>query len=118
MRVSTLALSAVTAIGFAACGGASGSGSGKTLADYQGAITSSDVATGAQVYETFCEGCHPGGGKGDGPAINGIGDGAAEVRFQIREGMKDMPGFGPNKISDVELEALMAHLVTMGTVKP
>ncbi len=116
MRVSILALSALTAVAVMACGGASG-GSGKTIADYQGAIASSDVRTGATVYETFCEGCHPGGGEGDGPKITGIAESAAEVRFQVREGMKDMPGFGPGKISDDELEALLAHLVKMGTVK-
>lgn len=114
MRVSILALSVLSALALVACGGSSG---GTTIADYEGALTSRDVSTGAQVYEEFCEGCHPGGGKGDGPAINGIGWSPAETRMRIREGKKDMPGFGTDKISDAQLEAVLAYLVKPGTVK-
>ncbi len=35
----------------------------------------------------------------------------------VRNGGKDMPAFGPDKISDQKLEALLAYAETLGAVK-
>jgi mono/diheme cytochrome c family protein len=87
-----------------------------SLADFEYPLESTDVATGAEVYAEFCEGCHPGGEKGDGPKITGLGLAPAKLRWQIRSGLDDMPAFGPDKISDTNLEALLAYTETFGTV--
>ena len=84
-----------------------------TVISYEGPITSTDIQTGAEVYATFCEGCHPGGQEGDGPKIAGIAWSAPAMRKQVREGSDDMPGFGPDKINPDELEALLAFSVTI-----
>jgi len=94
-------------------------GSGTTaysLEDFDYPLESTDVSTGADVYAEFCEGCHPGGEKGDGPKIAGIADSPSQVRWQIRSGGDDMPAFGPKKISDSNLEALLAYTRTLGVV--
>ena len=70
-----------------------------------------------EVYAEFCEGCHPGGEEGDGPKIAGEGETPAEMRWRVRSGGDDMPAFGPDKISDADLEALLAFTETFGAVK-
>jgi len=113
----------VAAIGALALAfGCSGSGSsGGTTAysidQFEYPLTSTDVTTGEEVYAEFCEGCHPGGEKGDGPKIAGAMDSPAEVRWKVRSGGDDMPAFGPEKISKDKLEALLAYGETLGVVK-
>ncbi len=85
-------------------------------ADYSGAIASTDIALGQHEYEEHCNGCHPGGNEGYGPAVAGIGWDPARMRRQIREGEDQMPAFGEDKISADELEALLAYLVTTSSV--
>ena len=95
-----------------------GKGTTAAAVSYEGPIASTDVQSGAEVYAEFCEGCHPGGQEGDGPAITGLNLPAAKMRQQIREGEDDMPAFGPNKISDEDLEALLAYSVTIEATEP
>lgn len=90
----------------------------KSLEAYDFPIRSTDVDRGAAVFEEFCEGCHPGGEEGDGPKIAGIGASASQMRFQVRSGGDDMPAFDASKISDDDLEALVAYTVTLGAVEP
>jgi mono/diheme cytochrome c family protein len=100
--------------------GCASSGSGGTtvysVEDFKYPLKSTDVATGEEVYAEFCEGCHPGGEEGDGPKIAGEALPPAKVRWQIRSGLDDMPAFGPDKISDADLEALLAFTETFGAV--
>ncbi len=114
----TLILSLVIGV-LAVAYGCSKESSGTTaaaIADFEYPLESTDVATGTEVFAEFCEGCHPGGEKGDGPRITGLGLSPAKLRWQIRSGLKDMPAFGPDKISDANLEALLAYAETLGTV--
>jgi len=90
----------------------------KSLEAYDFPIGSTDIDQGAAVFEEFCEGCHPGGDEGDGPKIAGIAESASQVRFQVRSGGDDMPAFDSSKISDEDLEALVAYTVTLGVVDP
>lgn len=101
--------------------GCAGAGSGGTTAysieEFQYPLTSTDLATGQEVYAEYCEGCHPGaGGAGDGPEIAGHGLSPAQMRLQIRAGADDMPAFGPDKISRAQLDALLAYTETFGAV--
>lgn len=95
-----------------------GEGESTTPVSFEGPIASTDVAKGAEVYATYCEGCHPGGAAGDGPVITGLNWSPAAMRNQIRLGSDDMPSFGTEKISDSELEALLAFTVTLDATSP
>ena len=97
--------------------GSSGGTTSYTIEQFQYPLTSKDVKTGKLVYAEYCEGCHPGGGKGDGPSMINHEYSPAKMRWQIRAGAKDMPAFGPNKIPDDKLEALLAYTETFGGVK-
>lgn len=99
------------------CSKESGGTTALSLASFDFPLESTDVPTGSEVYAEFCEGCHPGGEEGDGPRIAGAGVSPAEVRWKVRSGGDDMPAFGPDKISDVDLEAVLAYAETFGTVK-
>lgn len=69
------------------------------------------VRQGEQVFMAKCEGCHPGGAEGFGPAIvrsTPLPD--AQIRAQVRDGIGQMPSFDHESISDADLEALIAYL--------
>lgn len=99
------------------CSKESGGTTALSLASFDFPLESTDIATGTEVYAEFCEGCHPGGEQGDGPKIAGEGESAAEMRWKVRSGGDDMPAFGPDKISDADLEALLAFTETFGAIK-
>ena len=87
-----------------------------SLEDFDYRVGSTDVAAGTEVYAEFCEGCHPGGEEGDGPKIAGAGASPSQMRWQVRSGGDDMPAFGPDKISDADLETLLAYAATLGAI--
>lgn len=107
-----------------ACGGGGSGGGGdghdeeehsggEDLSAFEGPVAG-DAAAGADVYANFCAGCHPGGGEGVGPDLHNRTDSPAEIRYLIRNGEDRMPGFGPNQLSDEDLENVLAHLKTYG----
>ena len=96
--------------------GSSGGTTAASLSDFEYPLTSTDVATGSEVYAEFCEGCHPSGEEGDGPKIADSMESPAKVRWKVRAGGDDMPAFGPDKISKTDLEALLAYAETLGAV--
>lgn len=104
------------AIAFGCSKGSGSSTTAASLESFDFPLVSTDVATGSEVYAEFCEGCHPGGEEGDGPRIAGEGESPAEMRWRVRAGGDDMPAFGPDKISDADLEALLAFTETFGAV--
>jgi mono/diheme cytochrome c family protein len=114
---------AAAALMLGACGGGGeaegeGTSGGEAVASYEGAVTSTDLAGGEQAYTDFCSGCHQDGtgGAGAAPAVHNISWSAARMRQQIREGEDDMPAFNTSVLSDEQLEALMAYLVSTGGV--
>ncbi|MGB5266510.1 MAG: cytochrome c [Polyangiales bacterium] len=118
MGKNLIAVSMIGLLAFAfACSKESGGTTALSLASFEFPLESTDVATGSEVYAEFCEGCHPGGEAGDGPKIAGDMETPAELRWRVRSGGDDMPAFGPNKISNADLEALLAFTETFGAVK-
>lgn len=119
-RTMGRALSAivVTSALLGGCGGAAPRRGAETAgaASYQGAVASTDVALGQQVYDEHCLGCHTEDGEGYGPPVAGIGWDPAAMRQQVREGEGRMPAFGEDEISADELEAMLAYLVSIGGV--
>ncbi len=95
-----------------ACGGGEtadtgdeGTEGGETLASYEGPITGDPMA-GEAVFANNCAGCHP----GVGPDLQGHMASAAEARMIVRVGEDRMPAFGPDQLSDADLENVLAHL--------
>ena len=127
MTLTARTLSLLTATGLslalAACGGGGGGGGssegggggssgGET--SYAGPIQSTDVALGQQRYDSRCgNACHNSGG---GPALANIGWTAERTRRQIREGSGGMAAIGVTRLSDEDMEAVLAYLVTIGAV--
>lgn len=79
--------------------------SGGEAVQYDGPVTG-DPAAGEPIFANNCAGCHP----GVGPDLQAHGASTAEARLIIREGEDRMPAFGPDKISDEDLENVLAYL--------
>lgn len=124
MTVQNNAMVAAVVFALSACGGggegaaeATGdeSGGGEATA-YEGPIASADVELGKQVFMDSCDDCHPDGGEDVGPSLIGDPHSPAQLRRQVREGSGRMRPFPPNRLSDEELEALLAYLATIQAV--
>jgi mono/diheme cytochrome c family protein len=114
LRTTFLILSALTLGAVAGCGGGGGGG-GDTAASvdpqYEGAIASNDVAHGEEVYNNVCMACHA-----SGPALENIAWTAAAVRQKVREGGSGMSALPASRLSDDDLEAVLAYMTTNGGV--
>ena len=96
--------------GSAAAGDTSG---GDDLAAYEGPISCAEGgADGAETYTTMCNGCH----SGYAPTLANLSWSAAQMRRQIVVGSDTMPGFGEDRLSAGDLECLMSHLESIGSV--
>jgi mono/diheme cytochrome c family protein len=69
---------------------------------------------GQRVYMRECNGCHPQGAGGLGPALNDKPVPAAAIKLQVRTGLGAMPAFPESEISSEELEALVAFMSAKG----
>jgi mono/diheme cytochrome c family protein len=76
---------------------------------YAGPIQSTDLALGERKFNSRCNGCHAGG-----PTLNGIGWTAERLRRQIREGSGGMNAIPASALSDSDMEAVLAYMVTIG----
>jgi cytochrome c553 len=100
--------------GGASGGGGGGGGSSGGESRYAGPIASTDVALGRQRYDSRCgNACHNSGG---GPPLANIGWTAERTRRQIREGSSGMAPIGVSRLSDEDMEAVLAYMVTIGAV--
>lgn len=68
---------------------------------------SDPLAAGKAVFMANCTFCHPDGDEGLGPSIKKSRKTADEIRTQARGGKDIMPAFGPERISDTQLENLI-----------
>lgn len=111
--VTTLvALAAGALVGCGGGGGDATTAGDRDSARYEGAIASDDVAHGQQVVADLCMSCHANGA----PALENLGWEPARMRHQIREGSGRMPALTVDRISDEDMEAALAYLVTIGAV--
>lgn len=70
---------------------------------------------GQRVYMRDCNGCHPQGAGGLGPALNDKPVPAAAIKLQVRQGLGAMPSFSEQEISAEELSALVAFMSATGS---
>lgn len=101
-----------------ACGGGGGDDGGGGEASsggeaaYAGPIRSSDLELGEEQYESYCNVCHDDGA----PKLDGLEWPVAKVRMQVREGTGEMSPIPASKLSDEDLEAVLAYMVTIKAV--
>jgi mono/diheme cytochrome c family protein len=69
---------------------------------------------GQRVFMRECNGCHPQGDGGLGPALNDKPVPAAAIKLQVREGLGAMPAFADSEITAEELDALVAFMSAKG----
>jgi mono/diheme cytochrome c family protein len=112
-------------LSLSACGGGSEAPEGEESSGgeaeggsaYEGPITSTDTAKGKEVFHTHCEDCHPGGEEDVGPSLIADPHTPSDLRKQVREGSGKMRPFSEKRISNEDLEALLAYLQTINAVK-
>ena len=77
------------------------------------------LANGHDVFDRYCNQCHPGGAAGVGPSLNDKGFVPGFViKFQVRNGLGAMPKFSKRKISDADLDALVSYVKAMQNNRP
>lgn len=64
---------------------------------------------GEAIFRDNCNVCHPAGGKGIGPALERSLARESAVQ-QIRDGFGLMPGFSAEKLSDDDVDAVLAYV--------
>ena len=69
---------------------------------------------GQRVFMRECNGCHPQGDGGLGPALNDKPVPVAAIKLQVREGLGAMPAFDDREITPEELDALVAFMSAKG----
>jgi len=70
------------------------------------------LEAGKTVFNQFCAGCHPGGGKGVGPALRKADyqGSTEEITKTVRQGRGAMPAFAATQITDQQLADIVAYL--------
>ena len=66
--------------------------------------------TPQQIFNRACGRCHPDGGEDTGPEILNKRITEEKMRHTIRTGTKRMRAIPPTKLSDPDLDAMMAYL--------
>lgn len=96
-------------------GGGEEAGGGSS--DYEGPIASTEVDRGKELFTSHCDDCHPGGEEDVGPSLIEEAHTPAQTRKQIREGSGKMRPFSEARLSNDDLEALLAYLASINAVK-
>lgn len=73
-------------------------------------IDSPDLMRGEQAYMYYCDKCHPGGGKGLGPAITNKPLPGFLIKAQVRAGLGAMPSFPDELLPDEHLDDLVEYI--------
>jgi mono/diheme cytochrome c family protein len=118
------AVVALCGLALSACGGGGAEGpsggeatTGGENAEYAGPITSTDAAHGKEVFDTSCGDCHPGGESDVGPSLIENPHTPPRIRQQIREGSGKMKPFSEKRLSNEDMESVLAYLASINAVK-
>ena len=119
-KISAFAIAIVIAAtgcggGGAEASGGNGNGDGTSGGDvaeqYMGPVGSTDIAAGEAAYQAACAVCHD-----SGPNLENLGWGSGAMRQQIREGSGGMPPVPADRLSDEDMEHVLAYLTSIGGV--
>lgn len=108
------------------CGGSSGGAaepagdeatSGGDVAQYEGAIAATDADRGKELFDSRCGDCHPNGEEDVGPSLVAEPHTPARIRQQIREGSGKMRPFPEERLSQADVESILAFLASIHAVK-
>lgn len=77
------------------------------------AASQGNVAAGKAFFDQNCNGCHPSGSRGAGPALKERNLSADLIRTQVRKGGGGMPAFSSSQISDQQLNELVAYVQSL-----
>lgn len=69
-----------------------------------------ELEAGHQVFDRYCNPCHPNGATGLGPALNDKPITSLMIETQVRAGVGAMPAFDESVIDDAEMGALLAYM--------
>jgi mono/diheme cytochrome c family protein len=69
-----------------------------------------EAARGEVAFIRYCHQCHPGGSGGLGPAINDKPLPGGLIKTQVRIGGGAMPAFSKERLSEEELDGIVAYL--------
>ncbi|MDW8363707.1 MAG: cytochrome c [Myxococcales bacterium] len=86
-------------------------------AEAAGADWNERVARGRRAFQRRCDSCHPGGDEDVGPRIIGKNWTAERMRAQVRRGSGRMRPIPPSRLSDADLEDLLAYLTTLRAIR-
>ena len=81
---------------------------------HEPAVLNQEALLGQRVFMRECNGCHPQGDGGLGPALNDKPVPVAAIKLQVRQGLGAMPAFSEREISAQELDALLAFMSAEG----
>lgn len=112
----------VLLLGGVACGGNSQyaraqPSSGGDLALYERPIESTDAERGSRLFEDFCGECHPEGDSDEGPSLIAEPHTPGEIRKVVREGRRTMERYSEQRMSDADLESVLAWMASVGAVR-
>jgi mono/diheme cytochrome c family protein len=65
---------------------------------------------GQAIFQRNCNGCHPNGGQGAGPALTASRVTEDQIKTQVRNGKGAMPAFPASQISDADLNVLATYV--------
>jgi mono/diheme cytochrome c family protein len=78
------------------------------------AVLDQQQLAGQRVFMRECNGCHPQGDGGLGPALNDKPVPVVAIKLQVRQGLGAMPAFSDQEITSQELDALVAFMSAEG----
>jgi mono/diheme cytochrome c family protein len=72
---------------------------------------SANPTSGKTIYQSLCNGCHPNGKAGVGPALIGLDE--KTIVQTVRQGKGGMPPFPTDRVSDAQLSDIIAYVETL-----
>jgi mono/diheme cytochrome c family protein len=98
-------------------GESGGAGDGTAAAASDDPDWAAKVAAGEARYDAVCGTCHPGGDEDSGPRLIDLRWTADRMRAQIRNGSGRMRPIPPARLSDADLENVLAWMTTIRAVQ-
>jgi mono/diheme cytochrome c family protein len=88
---------------------------GLLVACDNGGSSGAVAAGGERVYMDYCNSCHPGGGRGAGPALIPLLPGLSDDRIRdiVRHAKAPMPRYNENAIPEDQLTSLIVYMRAM-----